>query len=335
MDSYVLFKGLYDVWKKRNYDLYFYFQEIFDRALDAATKRAQDSGLQLFHEGAAKYQALFTPVGFSIENVALITGILRPNYLRFAFTETTKRFHLKHIHLVEEKLKTKIPNIKINSVEIRRDDQKDIESRIVEWINEMGKGYGLSYQALAVDLTGGTKPMSIGAHNAALSFDEVDAFYLKTEYDEESQMTIPGTETLMRLIKGKAQVDKDLLFVMMPFAAGYDKLYQWIEETAKNRNLKCLRADREIFDGGIMSRIKENILKSGILIADLTQRNPNVYYELGFSHCASKKVIMLTQSIDNIPFDLKHLRMVIYRPDDETEFKTQLGREIDYMKSLE
>jgi hypothetical protein len=334
MDSYILFKGLFDVWKKRNYDLYFYFQEIYDKALDAAIKRSQDNDLQLFHDNQTKYKALFTPVGFSIENVALIAGILKPSFLRFAFTETTKKFHLKHIHLVEEKLKARIPNIKINVVEIRRDDQKDIELRIVEWINEMVTGYGLSHRELAIDLTGGTKPMSIGANNAALSFDDIDAFYLKTEYDDEGQNAIPGTESLIKLIKGKSQVNNELAFVLMPFAPGYDELYQWIEEAVKARNLKCIRADKDIFNGGIMDRIKENILQAGILISDLTEKNLNVYYELGLVHGASKKVIMLTQNIDSIPFDLKHLRMVIYSPDNKPEFISQLSREIDFLKTV-
>lgn len=195
-------------------------------------------------------------------------------------------------------------------------------------------GYGMAYRQLAIDLTGGTKPMSIGAHNAALSFDEIDAFYLRTDYDEDTKEPMPGTETLVRLKKGKAQEEKDLAFVIMPFAREYDEVYSWIDETGKACGLKCLRADKEIFIGGIMDKVRENILKAGMIVAELSEKNPNVYYELGHAHANSKKVIMLTQNIDNIPFDLKHIRMVIYKPDDESKFKSQLSQEIAHIKSL-
>ncbi len=332
--NHLVFKGLFDVWKGRNFDLYFYFQEIFEKALAELSKRTDEASVELREADTSKYRALFVPVGFSIENVALIAALVRPSYLRLAFTETSKYFHRKHIHLVIENIRKRCAGIKIDEVAVTSDDQMHAEQKILKWVEEMKTGYGIPHSQMAIDLTGGTKPMSIGAHNAALSFNEIDAFYLKTDYDEDTKEPMPGTETLIRLKKGKSQEDKNLAFVIMPFANEYDEIYSWIEEAATDRKLKCLRADKEIFSGGIMDKVRENILKSGILIADLTAANLNVYYELGLSHGASKKVIMLTQNVDSLPFDLKHLRMVIYNPDNKTEFITQLSQEIDYIKSL-
>lgn len=333
--SHIVFKGLFDIWKGRNYDLYFYFQEIFEKALAEVSQRAEDAEVGLREADASRYRALFVPVGFSIENVALIASLFKPDYLRLAFTETSRYFHRKHIHLVEENIRKQCPGIRISEVALMSDDQKQAEQKILEWVEEMRTGYGMAYRQLAIDLTGGTKPMSIGAHNAALSFDEIDAFYLRTDYDEDTNEPMPGTETLIRLKKGKAQEGKDLAFVIMPFAEAYDKIYHWIEEAVAGRNMKCLRSDKEIFTGGIMDKVRENILKAGVLIADLTDHNLNVYYELGLSHGTSKNVIMLTQNIDRLPFDLKHLRMVIYRPDNKTEFIAQLSQEIEHIKQLQ
>jgi hypothetical protein len=323
--NHIVFNGLFDIWKGRNYDLYFYFQEIFEKALAEVSRRAEDVALGLREADASRYRALFVPVGFSIENVALIASLFKPDYLRLAFTETSRYFHRKHIHLVTENIRKRCNGIKIDEVAITSDDQLLAEQKILEWVEEMRNGYGMAYRQMAIDLTGGTKPMSIGAHNVALSFDEIDAFYLRADYDEDTNEPMPGTETLIRLKKGKSQEDKDLAFVIMPFAAQYDEVYRWIEETAKGVGLRCFRADKEIFIGGIMDKVRENILKAGMIVAELSEKNPNVYYELGLSHAIGKNVIMLSQSLDSIPFDLKHLKMVLYKADNRDAFINQLS----------
>lgn len=323
--GYLFLKGLFEIWKSRNYDLYFYFQEIFEPVLNASTERTLEDGLQLKNGKGSRYKAFFVPVGFNIENVAVITCLIKPNYLRLAFTEASLRFHRKTLHLVKESIEKVCPAIKITEVRIMSDDQKHAEGKIREWIEEMKAGYGLSYSQMAIDLTGGTKPMSIGAYNAAISYKEIDAFYLRTDYDEDTADPIPGTETLIPLKKEKSQVDKNFMFVIMPFALLYDEIYHWIEEAAKAEGITCFRADKEIFIGGIMDKVRENILKAGIIIAELSEKNPNVYYELGLSHAIGKNVIMLSQSLDSIPFDLKHLKMVLYKADNKDAFINQLS----------
>jgi hypothetical protein len=48
------------------------------------------------------------------------------------------------------------------------------------------------------------------------------------------------------------------------------------------------------------------------LLADLTGKNPNVFYELGLAHALAKPVIMVAESMDDIPFDLRALRIILY-----------------------
>jgi hypothetical protein len=196
----------------------------------------------------------------------------------------------------------------------------------------MKKGFGLAYNQMAIDLTGGTKPMSIGAYNAAMSFDEIDGYYLRIDYDQATEEPIPGTESLIRLKKGKAQEDKDLVFVIMPFAPGYDTVYQWIETAVTKSGMKCLRADKEIFAGGVMDRVREHIKRAGIIIADLSGRNVNVFYELGLAHAAYKKVVMITQDAGDLPFDVRHLRTVIYDSTDKDTFRNILKDELKFFK---
>jgi hypothetical protein len=48
------------------------------------------------------------------------------------------------------------------------------------------------------------------------------------------------------------------------------------------------------------------------LLADLTARNANVFYELGLSHAAIKPVVFTAANVEDVPFDLRHLRVIIY-----------------------
>jgi hypothetical protein len=64
--------------------------------------------------------------------------------------------------------------------------------------------------------------------------------------------------------------------------------------------------------GSISRDIIEGILDSDIVIADLTTRNANVFYELGIAHSTSNKTIMTSQSLDDVPFDIANYRVIIY-----------------------
>lgn len=54
------------------------------------------------------------------------------------------------------------------------------------------------------------------------------------------------------------------------------------------------------------------ICKSSVVICDLTGKNANVFYEAGIAHSLGKDVILITQSADDVPFDLRHLRYIQY-----------------------
>ena len=107
--------------------------------------------------------------------------------------------------------------------------------------------------------------------------------------------------------------DAKLIFVLMPFADEYKEIYDdVIKPLVEEMGLKSLRAD-EIFGlGAIMEDILKMIAKARIIIADVTERNPNVFYELGISHTVKNDVIIITQTMDDVPFDLQHLRCIEY-----------------------
>jgi hypothetical protein len=59
-----------------------------------------------------------------------------------------------------------------------------------------------------------------------------------------------------------------------------------------------------------MEDVWTGILSAKVIIADITGRNPNVFYELGVA--IGKDVIIITQNLDDIPFDINRYRCIQY-----------------------
>ena len=100
---------------------------------------------------------------------------------------------------------------------------------------------------------------------------------------------------------------------MMPFGTPFDSYFEEIYEPAiEESGLKARRADNLFTPTPIIRDIWEYINSSKILLADITGLNPNVMYELGLAHAIAKPVIIISDSIEKVPFDLRHLRILIY-----------------------
>ncbi|HUT33429.1 MAG TPA: Hsp70 family protein [Planctomycetota bacterium] len=123
--------------------------------------------------------------------------------------------------------------------------------------------------------------------------------------------------------------DPNLCFVLMPFTKGMQPVYDHhIKPVIEGEELTCLRAD-EIAGTRVITRdIWEHINRARLVVADLTGRNPNVFYELGLAHAIGKDVVLLTQSMEDVPFDLKALRCIEYQctPDGLGELASKLRR---------
>lgn len=106
---------------------------------------------------------------------------------------------------------------------------------------------------------------------------------------------------------------KQFAFVLMPFSDEFVDVYKLgIKPACDEAGGYCERLDDQIFHESMLERIYNQINKADLIIADMTGRNPNVFYEVGYAHALGKKVILLTQRADDIPFDLKHYPHIVY-----------------------
>lgn len=109
------------------------------------------------------------------------------------------------------------------------------------------------------------------------------------------------------------QINARSCFVLMPFASSFLPLYVQIRDFLENYcGLQCLRADEIFGSHPITIDIWKSLNEARFLIADLTGRNPNVFYELGLAHALGKNVLLLTQRMTDVPFDLNHIRAIQY-----------------------
>jgi hypothetical protein len=107
-------------------------------------------------------------------------------------------------------------------------------------------------------------------------------------------------------------------FVMQPFGGHLGGYFETIYKPAiEQAGLQALRADAEIFGAGkIMDQIWRGIRAADVLVAELTSKNPNVFYELGLAHALEKPVVLVSSNQEDVPFDLRHIRVILY---DQTD----------------
>lgn len=109
-----------------------------------------------------------------------------------------------------------------------------------------------------------------------------------------------------------AQIDPKLVFVLTPFLEAEDKVFRSIKLICDGLGLKCVRGDERFVPGDVLPHIIRLLLRSSIIIANVGGRNPNVFYELGIAHTIGKTTILLSETIEEVPFDIKTKRVITY-----------------------
>jgi hypothetical protein len=153
--------------------------------------------------------------------------------------------------------------------------------------------------------------------------------YVSTVAEERRvERTITFAPSVFAIPEGTVQ--DDLVSVMMPFAAEFRPVYAAIGNSCEANDLRCLRADDIWASSTIVQDIFTLIFISRIVIVDFSGKNSNVMYETGIAHTLGKHVIPLTQSMDDVPFDLRSHRVLKYLPNKEgmTKLEEELSKRL-------
>src|SRR5271157_2485336 len=121
--------------------------------------------------------------------------------------------------------------------------------------------------------------------------------------------------------------EEALCFVLMPLREPFISIFENnVKPTVLKLGLNARKADDISSNRPVIEDVWASINRARLIIADLTGRNPNVFYELGIAHTLGKEVVMITQQMEDVPFDVFHFRVIHYKyPSGIEEFEKKLS----------
>ncbi len=125
-------------------------------------------------------------------------------------------------------------------------------------------------------------------------------------------------------------VEADLVALMIPFSSEFEPVFASVERACAATGFRCRRA-KDIWEyQAVIQDIFALIFRAQVVVCDVTGKNPNVFYEAGIAHTLGKTVIPLTQSAQDIPFDISHHRYLLYLNNDQgrTRMRTELQKRL-------
>jgi len=118
-------------------------------------------------------------------------------------------------------------------------------------------------------------------------------------------------------------------FIVMPFGSEWSAaVNRVIREVCKSCGVQAVRGDDIFSPTDILDDIWQQIIAADFVIADVTGRNTNVFYELGMAHAVGKPVVILAQSETDVPIDLKTRRWLPYDPEKAEDLAGALRESI-------
>ena len=107
---------------------------------------------------------------------------------------------------------------------------------------------------------------------------------------------------------------KPNVFVAMPFAENMDDVFHYgIQSAVNDAGFLCERADLSTFTGDVLEWVKKRIESASLVVADLSDANPNVYLEVGYAWGCGKPTVLLTKDTRQLKFDVRSQRCVLYK----------------------
>jgi hypothetical protein len=102
-------------------------------------------------------------------------------------------------------------------------------------------------------------------------------------------------------------------FVATQFSEPFDRIWgQVIKQAVSDEGFHPIRVDEVVGPDAILADIKRHVAEAAVVIAEITPRNPNVFYEIGYADALHKPLILLAQKGTPLPFDISGYRTIFY-----------------------
>jgi hypothetical protein len=117
--------------------------------------------------------------------------------------------------------------------------------------------------------------------------------------------------------KASGSEAREYCFVIMSYRprSHYDRVYEQLcRLIERHTGLRCVRADREPEPGrDLLGKVHEKILGASVVVADVTEYSPNVYYEYGYASAHDRLPILIARQGAKLPTDLVGKEALRYR----------------------
>jgi nucleoside 2-deoxyribosyltransferase len=132
-------------------------------------------------------------------------------------------------------------------------------------------------------------------------------------------------------------------FVVMPFRPELNYFYLYFRKHLEEKHgLLVERGDSQVLTKALIEKIREQIHRADLIIADVTGANPNVFYEIGLAHAFQRAIVFLTQDPpEKVPVDLRQFEFIQYDLARHEEFLSKLDNAVhnvfarDYLSLFE
>jgi hypothetical protein len=112
---------------------------------------------------------------------------------------------------------------------------------------------------------------------------------------------------------GYSSSSKQHIFVAMPFKKEMNDHYHYgIQGAVHAAGFLCERADLSSFTGDVVQWVRDRIRTAKLVVADLTDGNPNVYLEVGYAWGCNVPTVLLVKDTKDLKFDVRSQRCLAY-----------------------
>lgn len=305
---------------------------------DVRNQREKDE-MEIFHNINSKAKPL-TPIEqyhglFGLFTVDELNAYGREFSITKAYIETYKVIKFNNLEFyMEEPQETILNCVKFlldENIEIKEDDIVDVLSKLEhtyfcenEIIRQCKSKKAIIPYVFYCMIGGKQKNSKLDAYNAWFIKNKL---YKVVDFDAKS---------IIETFNSIYEIRKKRIFVAMPFCEElnfvYDAIVEVVKKINRDNNIELempVRIDKQIvgFSYDIVEELLEQIKNAGLLIADLTNQNANVYYEAGYAQGLLKAKIGNTAEIlyllsnpkkpdepfDEAKFDVEHYKMIPYK----------------------
>lgn len=114
-------------------------------------------------------------------------------------------------------------------------------------------------------------------------------------------------------------IDQNLIFYLSSFSSEYASIHATCKTVCDKVSMNLIRADDIFTTGDVFTQIVKYIVRATLIIVNIDGKNPNVFYELGIAHALGKNVILISKRDNDIPFDIRQNRIILYSNVEELE----------------